>query len=325
MRLNLYINLPPLADAAQTAEAAAKLTIPAWVYVAFTAAVVIAVAAGLIARAAAGKRAAAQRAAEAAERQARPEANAERETLPVAAVANVQGVGARPDQQDAFGVSSLANNRLVKEKGILAVVADGMGGLENSGEISRTIVRSALKRFADFTGTQREALLMLGACINGVASDSFGAGTGTTCIAASVKEDLLDFISIGDSRIALCRGGALLALNRMHNYAADLDSAAARGQVSVTSAMKDPKRDRLTSYVGVNGPKAVDMPAAPIQLSKGDRVIIMTDGMFGTLTDAEIADALQAPASEAALCLERMIREKNKPNQDNYTAIIIEI
>ncbi len=89
--------------------------------------------------------------------------------------------------------------------------------------------------------------------------------------------------------------------------------------------MNDPKRARLTSYVGMNEPKAVDMPAAPIQLSKGDRVIIMTDGVFGTLSDAEIASALEAGAPEAALRLEALIKEKKKENQDNYTAIIIEI
>jgi len=324
--LNQNINILRLAEVTETAEAAVKGGVPAWVFIVCgVVAACAVVAAALIARAN-GKKPAAARADEAsANTGPRPEVNVERETLPIAAVGNVHGIGSRPDQQDAFGVSSIANNKLVKEKGILAIVADGMGGLKNSGEISQTIVRSALKRFSEFSGNQRETLLMLGANINGLANDSFDGGTGTTFIAASIRDDLLDFISIGDSRIALCRGSSLLALNRVHNYAADLDSAAARGQVSVTSAMNDPKRARLTSYVGMNEPKAVDMPAAPIQLSKGDRVIIMTDGVFGTLSDAEIASALEAGAPEAALRLEALIKEKKKENQDNYTAIIIEI
>lgn len=322
MKTNLSIHAFRLADAPQATQAASRASLPGWAVAAIIAACAVALATALILRA---KKRRAEKPAPEPEAPKSPIQNIERETLPIAAVGNVHGIGRRKDQQDAFGVSSIANNRLVKEKGILAIVADGMGGLENSGEISKAIVRSALKRFSDFEGAQRETLLMLGANINGMANDNFSGATGTTFIAANIKDDLLDFISIGDSRIALCRAGALLALNRVHNYAADLDSSAARGLVSVASAMNDPKRARLTSYVGMNEPKAVDMPAAPIQLSKGDRVVIMTDGVFGTLSDAEIASALEASAPEAALRLEALIEEKQLENQDNYTAIIIEI
>ena len=322
-----------LADAAQTAptEAAAQAAeaangLPGWAIPAAAA-----VAAVLIAVIALASRSGRKKAkpgkeptAEATQNVTRT-ADIEKETLPITSVGNVHGIGARSAQQDAFGVSSIANNKLVKEKGILAIVADGMGGLQNSGEISQTIVRSALKRFSEFTGTQREMLLMLGANINGLANQNFTASTGTTFIAANIQDNLLDFISIGDSRIALCRNGSLLMLNRVHNYAADLDSSAARGLVSVTSAMNDPKRARLTSYVGMNEPKAVDMPVTPIQLGKGDKIIIMTDGIFGTLSDDKIASALELSAPEAAQKLDDLIKEENRPDQDNYTAIIIEI
>ena len=323
MNLDLNMNAPFLADVAETAQSAAKSSISPWIICAV--AVVIVAVIAVVVLATRGKKKNTAKPSAGTTVPTHPMPNVERETLPITAVGNVHGIGKRPDQQDAFGVSSIANNKLVKQKGILAIVADGMGGLKNSGEISQAIVHSALDRFSEFSGTQRETLLMLGANINGMASDNFGGGTGTTFIAASIRDGLLDFISIGDSRIALCRSGSLLTLNRVHNYAADLDSSAARGLVSVASAMNDPKRARLTSYVGMNEPKAVDMPAAPMQLNPGDRVIIMTDGVFGTLTDGEIASALECSAPEAALRLEAMIKDKDLDNQDNYTAIIIEI
>lgn len=336
--MNLYPILSQLqlaevtgaADPSEAAEAAAASAgLPGWIVPAAIAAALLIAAIVVLARrrAAAAKKPAAQAAAPADTAPPAPhtEPRIERETLPISAVGNVHGIGTRRDQQDAFGVSSIANNRLVKEKGILAVVADGMGGLTNSGEISQTIVRSAIKRFSEFSGTQRETLLMLGANINSVASDHFAGGTGTTCIAANILDDQLDFISIGDSRIALCRAGSLLTLNRVHNYAADLDSSAARGLMSVSSAMNDPKRARLTSYVGMNEPKAVDMPVSPIHLAKGDKLILMTDGIFNTLSDGQIVEALAQPAPEAALRLDEMIKAEARENQDNYTAIIIEI
>lgn len=246
--------------------------------------------------------------------------------LPVSSIGNVHGIGDREDQQDAFGVSDLKNQSLVLGKGILAIVADGMGGLHQSGAISHTLVQAGLAEFAGAEGSQREILLSLGAKINGMAIERFGrAATGTTFIAASIHRNQLDFLSIGDSRIALCRAGSLLTLNRVHNYAADLDSSAARGLVSVASALNDPKRARLTSYVGMDDPKAVDLPVSPMTLQKGDRVLMMTDGLFGTLSDEEIVQALEMPAPEAAKRLDGLVREKKKPNQDNYTAIILEI
>lgn len=327
LRLHHILLAQAVQPAATELEAVAPEApaLPNWVVPAAIAlaAVVLIAAIALIRR---GKRAKAQEAPARAERTEAPRMpQVERETLPITSIGNVHGIGARQSQQDAFGVSSIANNKLVKEKGILAIVADGMGGLQNSGEISQTIVRSALKRFSESSGTQRETLLMLGANINGLANENFTASTGTTFIAASLRDNLLDFISIGDSRIELCRNGTLLMLNRVHNYAADLDSSAARGLVSVTSALNDPKRARLTSYVGMAEPSAVDMPVTPIQLGKGDKIIIMTDGVFGTLSDEQIAGALALPAPEAAQKLDALIREANNPNQDNYTAIIIEI
>ncbi|MBQ9211531.1 MAG: serine/threonine-protein phosphatase [Clostridia bacterium] len=245
--------------------------------------------------------------------------------LPVTSIGNIHGIGSRPDQQDAFGVSDLKKQNHIRENGILAIVADGMGGLSHSGEISHTLVQRMLKEYENATGNQRERLLSLGAIANSLASREFGRDTGTTLIAASIQGDKLDFLSIGDSRIALCRSGALLTLNRMHNYAADLDSSAARGLVSISSAMNDPKRARLTSYVGMNDPKAVDLPASPMTLQKGDRILLMTDGVYNTLSDEDILHAMSKPAHIASQQLEEMILSKNKPNQDNYTAIILEI
>lgn len=248
----------------------------------------------------------------------------ERETLPITAIGNVQGIGSRTEQQDAFGISHIADRNTVRERGLLAIVADGMGGLKNSGVISHNIVQSALKAFSSASGSQRETLLMLGSQVHSVAVNS-ERGSGTTFLAASVHSNMLDFISIGDSRIALYRAGSLLPLNRAHNYAADLESSAARGLMSVAGAMNDPQRSKLTSYVSVSGPSAVDMPVYPMKLCPGDRVILMTDGVFSTLSDEVLCEVLQLGAVEAGQEIERRIRKAAKPDQDNYTAIILEI
>lgn len=254
------------------------------------------------------------------------EAQPERGVPHIGEVGNVHHMGRRPDQQDAFGVSSLQDEGLIARKGVLAVLADGMGGLQNSGEISRAMVSGALGCFGSMKGGQRQTLIAIAAAANRHAAAGFAGGrTGTTFIAASIFEGKLDFISIGDSRIVLLRGGALLTLNRLHNYAAELDEAAARGEISFSEADSNGKRASLTSYLGTRSLKAVDIPAGPITLLPGDQVVLMTDGVFGTLSDEEIAAALAVGAVRGAQTLEEQILSKEKRNQDNFTAIILEI
>ena len=53
--------------------------------------------------------------------------------LPVLELANLQGLGNRDEQQDAFGISRMER---YEEDGILAVLCDGMGGMAEGGLIA---------------------------------------------------------------------------------------------------------------------------------------------------------------------------------------------
>lgn len=270
-----------------------------------------------------GHRPAPQPAAEPAEKKD-PAAD---EPIRVRAVGNVHHIGRRKAQQDAFGVSALADTALTARKGVLAVVADGMGGLQNSGEISKAMVRGALADFARTPDGQRKMLLSILAEANKKVDEQFsGLGSiGTTFIAASVKDGMLDFISVGDSRIALVRGGAVIALNRAHNFAAELETAAARNDGNITTAESDPRRAALTSYLGMRSLQKVDLPVEPIRLLHGDKIVLMTDGIFGTVDNDTIAEALEPGAADGAERLERAVLAKHTVNQDNLTAIILEV
>lgn len=251
----------------------------------------------------------------------------EDDVIRVRAIGNVHHIGRRKAQQDAFGVSALADTALTERKGILAVVADGMGGLQNSGEISKAMVRGALADFAHTPEGQRKMLVSILSEANKKVDEQFsGLGSiGTTFIAASVKDGMLDFISVGDSRIALVRGGSLITLNRAHNFAAELETAAARNDGNITTAESDPRRAALTSYLGMRSLQKVDLPVESIRLMRGDRIILMTDGVFGTVDNQTIANALQRDAVSGAEQLEREVLARHTVNQDNFTAIILEV
>lgn len=248
---------------------------------------------------------------------------------------NVRHIGARESQQDNFGISDISNSRLFSERGVLAVVADGMGGLSEGDAYSSQAVECFLHRFsapsplAPGLSPENPADLLMDLLTDAdrrilrMADEYNLPFGGSTLVAAIIHEMRLHFISAGDSRIYLMRGGSLLQLNREHVYGPELDESAIRGDITFAEARTDPQRRGLTSYLGMDRLARVDRNVQPLRLLPNDYVLLMTDGVFGTLTESEIAAAVKDGAAESANRLERAVLNKSKENQDNFTAIII--
>lgn len=55
----------------------------------------------------------------------------------------------------------------------------------------------------------------------------------------------------------------------------------------------------------------------------GDRVALMSDGVYNALGVSELADALLLPPEQAAEEIRRAVSAKGYSTQDNYTAVVI--
>ena len=71
--------------------------------------------------------------------------------------------------------------------------------------------------------------------------------------------------------------------------------------------------------------KYVDIPAAPQKVRRGDKLILMSDGVYNALSGQELCTALNQAAGADAEALGRAIADKAYDNQDNYTAVILTI
>ena len=242
-------------------------------------------------------------------------------------VGNLAHIGRRDSQQDSFGVSDIADEALVAAKGVLAVVADGIGGLQGGAEVSSAVTSHFMQNFAALPAqlTPPEQLLRLTQEANRKSPGHAQGGlSGSTLVAAILKDARLWFVSVGDSRIYLLREGALVQLNREHTKASELDEDAARGRITVEEARGDRQRGALTSFIGMGELRRIDRNLRPIALQPGDRVLLMTDGVFGTLGDEEMLAILAADTPcDAAAAREQAVLAKHKPRQDNFTAIIL--
>ena len=241
-------------------------------------------------------------------------------------VGKLHAQGARENQQDSFAVSP---PEMVKTHGIFAVVADGMGGLSGGEKVSQTVVCAMMDAFVGESGDPDKILLHLlqkaNSSVNAMLGTEGLGRSGSTVVAAIVKDGLFHFISVGDSRIALLRDNVLYQLNREHIYCNDLAVEAVNGSGTLAAAFAHPKAHGLTSFLGMGRLKHIDIPARALSLKAGDRFVLMSDGVYNALSDAEIISALRLPPAESAGYLGEMIRQKNYPTQDNYTAVILTV
>lgn len=235
--------------------------------------------------------------------------------------------GKREYQQDAFGLS---DESIPDQHGQLAVVADGMGGLAESDRVSVAAVETILDQFALSQGRiePRALLLQIAADARQVVNGMLGSGSlgksGSTLSMALIRDEKLFFLNVGDSRICLLRDGALLQLNRENVYENELCLRAVNGQCEVQDAFTDPQRGGLTSFLGMGQLQGVDFPAAPVQLRAGDKVILMTDGVYNALDEETLVSVLMEEPETAAERLREEIEARAYSNQDNYTAVILE-
>lgn len=244
-------------------------------------------------------------------------------------IGNAHHIGARENQQDSFSISDVTDRQLCRERGIFAVVADGMGGLSNGAQVSATVTSSMQSRFLS-GGVEEPSIKLLEMLhyanrkVNDYLKWNPGTQSGSTVVAVLISKTSMHFISVGDSRIYLCRGKTLTQLNREHTYASDLDEKAAKGEISLEEAASDPQRKALTSYIGMGELAKIDRSIHPFQLVPGDKILLMSDGVFGTLTAREIWEAVQTDAFHGAERIEQMVLAKHRASQDNFTAVVIE-
>ena len=114
-------------------------------------------------------------------------------------IANLQGLGQREQQQDAFGISPADR---YETDGILAVLCDGMGGMAEGQRIAIQTVSCLLNHFP-FPEPQTKAVSeLIFTCTRKIYQQFYGHG-GCTLVAAWILGNQLHFWSVGDSDLFL--------------------------------------------------------------------------------------------------------------------------
>jgi protein phosphatase len=241
-----------------------------------------------------------------------------------------QSRGVRELQEDSYAFWEMTGAS-GRPEGLLVVVADGMGG-HNAGErASELAVNSFVAEFRRKTGAIAKRLKgALNAANDAIAleleREASYEGMGTTLLAVSVTPAGVEWLSVGDSPLYLCREGALTRLNEDHSLRPVLREMAARGDAAGADMAMHPSRNILRAALMGDEIELIDQSKKPVVLQKGDIVLAASDGIH-TLNDREIAMQCKMAESKDAELLAghilRAIMEAGNPKQDNTTVVII--
>ena len=141
----------------------------------------------------------------------------------------------------------------------------------------------------------------------------------TTIVAAFVQNGLASWVHCGDSRLYLVRDGELLARTRDHSYQE-------RRFGSSTGPLAAHQANRNILFTCLGSPtKPILEVTGPVRLAQGDKILLCSDGLWGSLADADILLHLaKKPVSQAVPDLVEAALETAGSKSDNVTVIAME-
>jgi serine/threonine protein phosphatase PrpC len=229
--------------------------------------------------------------------------------------------GGREKNEDRMGYC------YTRDAGLFAL-ADGMGG-HPQGEVASQLAlqtlaalfqREAKPRLAEPLQFLQDAVLAGHHQLLRYATERALMDTPrTTVVACVLQGNTAYWAHCGDSRLYLLRGGKLVARTRDHSYL-ELQQALA----AVSPVPEQVNRNVLFTCLGSPGKPVVDT-VGPLRLQPGDRVLLCSDGLWGSVDDAEITAVLAAqPITQAVPELvERALRHAGDKS-DNVTVLAVE-
>lgn len=236
-------------------------------------------------------------------------------------VYQVSRKGGREKNEDRMGYC------YTRDAGLFAL-ADGMGGHPEGEMASQIALQTLAARF------QREAKPALTdplrflheAIVAGhhqllryATERSLVDTPRTTVVSCLLQGNAAFWAHCGDSRLYLVRGDKLVARTRDHSYS-ELQQTLAQVVPMGTRF----NRNVLFTCLGSPSKPVVDT-AGPLLLHPKDRVLLCSDGLWGSIGDAEIATVLaNSPINESVPDLVERALRKAGDKSDNVTALAVE-
>ena len=231
----------------------------------------------------------------------------------------------RQQNQDTFKIEQLGYDALV------CVVCDGMGGAR-SGNVASALasevfvqeIRQSYK--PELSMDQVEKMLLQAAQTANYAVydqarqlEDF-AGMGTTLVAAFLENGRTTVVNVGDSRAYCVTADGIRQISVDHSL---VELMVRRGELTPEQARNYPGKNLITRAIGTEA--VVECDIFYRELSRGDWLLLCTDGLTNLLDDQEILFEI-AHGVDHAMCCQRLQNiALNRGAPDNVTSLLVRV
>ena len=243
---------------------------------------------------------------------------------------NGQHQGAREYQEDSFGYTNITDKRLLTNKGMFAILSDGMGGLENGKAVADYTVQAMISLFDNMDPRKEVAdqLRLFAQRINDSICKQFNrtgvSKAGATLVCAYIFKNRIYWITMGDSRLYCLRGKHLLQMNEDHDYKNHLLREYLEGKGSLQEIQLEPQKDNLISFIGRKDISYMDVSVRGYRIKPGDTFVLCSDGIYNGISEASMKEILMNNnAQTASDMIVSSVVQSRFPGQDNMTIMVV--
>lgn len=222
--------------------------------------------------------------------------------------------GMRQNNEDAITVTP-------SEQGVLALVADGLGGHDNGEIASEQAVDTINNLLRDAPPDEDNLIEAIQQASNHIFSQHCLHNHMRTTIAALwMGHDFAVAANVGDSRIYQFRNGEIAYQSTDHSMA---QMAVLVGKLNPEDIRHSKDKNKLVRALGDAQPPKVDCRTISIRI--GDRFLLCSDGFWERVTEDDMLETMKkAVSAQSWLTLMReIVTSTNAPTQDNHTAIVL--
>jgi protein phosphatase len=232
----------------------------------------------------------------------------------------------REINEDSGRFSRPSDPATLATKGVLLIVADGMGG-HSAGEVASGMTIELVPRLyygsaSPAPDALREAVEETNRQIYAASlADESKRGMGTTCTALAVANDEAFAAHVGDSRLYMMRGGKIYLLTEDHSAVMEMVKL---GLITMDEARTHEDKNVILRALGTS-PEVEVSTLTPFRVRAGDKYLLCSDGLYDLVSDDEIERELSA-AEDIHAAGERLIAmAKARGGHDNITVGILEL
>lgn len=208
----------------------------------------------------------------------------------------------------------------------LFIVADGMGG-HKAGDLASRICVDSICNCISESDIKTPVSILNEAVVtahNNIRNQSMTdieyEGMGTTVVAATIDNDNLFVVNIGDSRLYILRD-ALRQITEDHSLVEEMVKS---GELAKEHVRSHPNKNIITRALGIG--TDIEPDYFEVKLQSNDIILMCSDGLTNMLEDAEIEYIIKREKDDLAKAGKTLVdRANDMGGKDNITVLLVSV